>query len=627
MAIQTQLRRGTTSQHGSFTGAVGEVTVDTDKDTLKVHDGSTAGGHEITQNAATQTLTNKTLTSPDINTPDIDGGSIDGVTMATSDITVGSGKTLNVSAGTLTLADDQISGDKINGGSISSTFVGNLTGDVTGNVSGTAATVTGAAQSAITSVGNLTSLNIVGTTTSDFFVVQTNEDGTGSAPDVTLYRNSASPADNDYLGKVEFRGRNDNSQDVAYAQVISMITDASDGTEDGRMYLQSKVAGADKNHLMLDAAGVTVDGALLPNGDNNKALGSDAARWGSLTCGGTVSFGWGSAAAPGLSINSDTDNGFFRGGANILAASTAGTERLRITAAGDVGVGTTAPSAFGGTTMQVHNASTYSALLVSSNDHVLQMLASDTHGAQSIGTRSNHDLNLTANDSVKVTVKTDGKVGIGTTAPVSPLTSEGDISIASTVDSDNGDLGEINFWNRTNAGSGSGTSFVNDVASIKCEMVGSGNNSGGDLHFYTKADGGSKTEALTITGAGDVAGTDFVMQFPPSTPPSGTQTVYQNGSITSTDASMHNTPVPVAMKVKKMYAYVNGALSSGSAVITLRKNATDQSGTISVGTGTSAFNSSPDITYAAGDRIGIKIALSGTSAAWYHVTLLAERLE
>ncbi len=45
MAKKLQLRRGTTSQHSSFTGAVGEVTVDTDKDVIVVHDGSTAGGH------------------------------------------------------------------------------------------------------------------------------------------------------------------------------------------------------------------------------------------------------------------------------------------------------------------------------------------------------------------------------------------------------------------------------------------------------------------------------------------------------------------------------------------------------------------------------------------------------
>jgi len=44
MAKQLQLRKGTTTEHNTFTGAVGEVTVDTTKKTLVVHDGVTAGG-------------------------------------------------------------------------------------------------------------------------------------------------------------------------------------------------------------------------------------------------------------------------------------------------------------------------------------------------------------------------------------------------------------------------------------------------------------------------------------------------------------------------------------------------------------------------------------------------------
>ena len=47
MAKLLKLRRGSTSQHSSFTGAEGEVTVDTDKDVLVVNDGSTAGGHPL----------------------------------------------------------------------------------------------------------------------------------------------------------------------------------------------------------------------------------------------------------------------------------------------------------------------------------------------------------------------------------------------------------------------------------------------------------------------------------------------------------------------------------------------------------------------------------------------------
>ena len=59
---------------------------------------------------------------------DIDSGTIDGATIATSDITVGTSKTLDVSGGTLTLADDQISGDAIDGGTIGSITITELGG-------------------------------------------------------------------------------------------------------------------------------------------------------------------------------------------------------------------------------------------------------------------------------------------------------------------------------------------------------------------------------------------------------------------------------------------------------------------------------------------------------------------
>ncbi len=46
MATQIQFRRGTKTQHNSFTGATGEVTVDTTNLSLHVHDGVTPGGFE-----------------------------------------------------------------------------------------------------------------------------------------------------------------------------------------------------------------------------------------------------------------------------------------------------------------------------------------------------------------------------------------------------------------------------------------------------------------------------------------------------------------------------------------------------------------------------------------------------
>jgi len=71
MPTQLQFRRGTTAQNNAFTGAAGEISIDTTINTARVHDGSTAGGFELIQNSATQTLTNKTLTSPTINSATI----------------------------------------------------------------------------------------------------------------------------------------------------------------------------------------------------------------------------------------------------------------------------------------------------------------------------------------------------------------------------------------------------------------------------------------------------------------------------------------------------------------------------------------------------------------------------
>ena len=47
MATQVQFRRGTTGQHSAFTGPVGEVTVDTEKRTVCIHDATQAGGFPL----------------------------------------------------------------------------------------------------------------------------------------------------------------------------------------------------------------------------------------------------------------------------------------------------------------------------------------------------------------------------------------------------------------------------------------------------------------------------------------------------------------------------------------------------------------------------------------------------
>jgi len=47
MATQVQFRRGTSAETASFTGALGEVTVDTVKQTCVIHNASQAGGFPL----------------------------------------------------------------------------------------------------------------------------------------------------------------------------------------------------------------------------------------------------------------------------------------------------------------------------------------------------------------------------------------------------------------------------------------------------------------------------------------------------------------------------------------------------------------------------------------------------
>ena len=75
MTKQVQFRKGTTAEHFNFTGALAEITVDTDKNTAVVHDGSTPGGFELAKARWTfvsgpYTLaTNQKYTTDSQNTP------------------------------------------------------------------------------------------------------------------------------------------------------------------------------------------------------------------------------------------------------------------------------------------------------------------------------------------------------------------------------------------------------------------------------------------------------------------------------------------------------------------------------------------------------------------------------
>lgn len=139
-----------------------------------------------------------------------------------------------VDLGTLANATTSYDSGGLTGGSPNNTFTGllDLVEDTTPQLGGNL----DLNSSDITGTGNI---DITGNAT-----VTSTDDGSSAGPDLILYRNSASPADADYIGQIQFKGRNDNSADEIYAKVTGKITDASNGTEDGLIETAIKGGGS-----------------------------------------------------------------------------------------------------------------------------------------------------------------------------------------------------------------------------------------------------------------------------------------------------------------------------------------------------------------------------------------------
>ena len=86
-------------------------------------------------------------------------------------------------------------------------------------------------------------------------LVSTDADA-NSGPELELYRNSASPADNDFVGTISFQAENDAGEKIEYGVLKTRIVDASDGTEDFRMTFEGKVGGSDVQLLKMDNSNI-----------------------------------------------------------------------------------------------------------------------------------------------------------------------------------------------------------------------------------------------------------------------------------------------------------------------------------------------------------------------------------
>ena len=350
-----------------------------------------------------------TLTSDDITSTNI---SIAGNATVTGNLTV-SGTTTSINTATLDVEDKNIT---LNYGS----------GDTSSTADGAGITI----QDAVSSSTDATllwdasndrfdlshPLTIVNNDTTDTLLLTSTEDSSTAAPVITLKRNSASPADADYLGQLKFKGENDADQEVVYAKVTAKIQDASDGSEDGLIEFMNKKGGSNTitarlrsdSFQLLNNTNLVVAGLTYPTSDgtNGQAIVTDGSGNLSFSTisgggGGTVTEAFKNILVSGQSnivADSATDSLTFSAGSNITLTTNASTDTITIAASGGevtvqeegsslstaattlnfVGAGVTATGSGATKTITVPQQDLFKTIAVSGQGDVVADSATDT---------------------------------------------------------------------------------------------------------------------------------------------------------------------------------------------------------------------------------------------------------
>ena len=301
-------------------------------------------------------------------------------------------------------------------------FVGPLTGNVTGNVSGTAATVTGAAQTNITSVGTLTGLtttgNLVGTTAtfSDTVTIDA-ADGDADEAYVLAVRSQEATAGRNY-GMWVRAGSNSSDESFSVrnfdnsSMYFKVRGDGNVGigeTSPSAKFHIKKTAASTQHYDQFATAIIEDTEARLQivasEGGSNAAgllLTNEAKHW------GVVHHGTGNSNI--FSI------GYYASSSSGVDLSDNLSDILNITTAGNVGIGTSSPNSYGGYTALTINGTNGGLLDFETNGtFVGEVYADGTNGLglQSVGSRH---IKFVTNGAERMRVGSSGELQIGGTS-------------------------------------------------------------------------------------------------------------------------------------------------------------------------------------------------------------------
>ncbi len=469
MTKQVQRRRGTATQHTSFTGAEGELSVNTTNKSVHVHDNVTAGGFEAARADMDNVTSSSILTAAGITATTAELNYVDGVTSA---------------------IQTQIDGKA---GTASPTFTGTLT---TANLTATGTTtLAGASTSADITFGD-NDKAIFGAG-SDLWIYSDGTDsyieernGTGS-----LYIDATDLQLRSTANAKYFRGITggavdlyyDNSSKLATTSTGVDITGAFTATTTGTVPTIYGGSGASQTFTLQSTSGNSNHSKVLIGnavGADNGGISFYSAGTSVATermrisgtngdisfyedTGTTPKFFWdasaeslaiGSPSADNVTIYSTDDVPrleFEQGGTvyadighrgasagarqNIFEISTKqsepmafrtnNTERMRITSAGSVGIGTSSPSTYSGSANDLVVAgSGQRGITIASTDSVQSNLFfadADSGSGEYAGylayVHSTDHLAVATASAERMRIASDGSVGIGTSSPARPL--------------------------------------------------------------------------------------------------------------------------------------------------------------------------------------------------------------
>jgi hypothetical protein len=122
------------------------------------------------------------------------------------------------------------------------------------------------------------------------YLIESTDAGAAVGPVFELYRNSATPANADILGKVLFNGEDSAGNTQEYASVEAVIVDVTSTSEDGQLDFYVTKAGSRTKFAAMTATATaftaatsyTFDATVTPAASDGAALGTTSLMWSDL---------------------------------------------------------------------------------------------------------------------------------------------------------------------------------------------------------------------------------------------------------------------------------------------------------------------------------------------------------